>query len=153
MLEQANKVQNKRPTDVTVGALVGFSAQGHPLVVFAGNPSQQGLEAKSTVQLETDDIGCHLALLFENGDANKPLIIGRIVSPQPARKEKTDSQSLNVKMDGDTLCLRADQQIELKCGKASITLTKAGKVLIRGAYILSRSSGANRIKGGAIQLN
>ena len=153
MLEQTSEVKNKRATDVTVGALVGFSAQGHPLVVFAGNPSQRGLEAKSTVQLETDDIGCHLALLFENGDANKPLIIGRIVSPQPTRKEKTTSQTLNVKMDGDTLCLRAEQQIELKCGKASITLTKAGKVLIRGAYILSRSSGANRIKGGAIQLN
>ena len=42
---------------------------------------------------------------------------------------------------------------ELRCGKASITLTRAGKVLIRGAYLLSRSSGVNRIKGGSVQIN
>jgi hypothetical protein len=41
----------------------------------------------------------------------------------------------------------------LRCGKASITLTSAGKVLIRGTYVLSRSSGVNKIKGGSIQLN
>ena len=35
----------------------------------------------------------------------------------------------------------------------SITLTGAGKVLIRGAYVLSRSSGVNKIKGGSVQLN
>ena len=49
--------------------------------------------------------------------------------------------------------LSADKEIVLKCGKASITLTRAGKILIRGAYLLSRSSGPNRIKGGSIQLN
>ena len=41
----------------------------------------------------------------------------------------------------------------LRCGKASITLTKAGKVLIEGSYVLSRSTGVNRIKGGSVQLN
>jgi hypothetical protein len=41
----------------------------------------------------------------------------------------------------------------LRCGKSSITLTRAGKVLIEGEYISSRSSGVNRIKGGSIQLN
>ena len=44
-------------------------------------------------------------------------------------------------------------QLVLRCGKASITLTKAGKVLIQGTYLSSRSSGVNRIKGGSVQLN
>ena len=44
-------------------------------------------------------------------------------------------------------------EIELRCGKASLILTRAGKVLIRGAYLLSRSSGVNRIKGGSVQIN
>ena len=48
--------------------------------------------------------------------------------------------------DGKRVTVSADQEIVLKCGDASITLTAAGKVLIRGAYLLSRSSGANRIK-------
>ncbi|MEW5071937.1 hypothetical protein AB1P14_09365, partial [Pseudomonas aeruginosa] len=38
-------------------------------------------------------------------------------------------------------------------GKASITLTRAGKVIIRGAYLSSRSTGVNRIKGGSVQIN
>jgi uncharacterized protein (DUF2345 family) len=55
--------------------------------------------------------------------------------------------------DGQRVDVRAEQEIVLRCGKASITLTRAGKVLIRGAYISSQSSGANRIKGGSVHLN
>ena len=51
------------------------------------------------------------------------------------------------------LTLAAEKEIVLTCGKSSITLTRAGKVLIRGAYISSRSSGAHRIKGGSVQIN
>ena len=47
----------------------------------------------------------------------------------------------------------AESEIVLRCGEASITLTRAGKVLIRGTYLLSRSSGVNRIKGGSVQIN
>jgi len=46
----------------------------------------------------------------------------------------------------------AEEEIVLCYGKASITLTRAVKVLIRGAYLLNRSSGVNRIKGGSDQL-
>lgn len=55
--------------------------------------------------------------------------------------------------DGERLVLKAEREIVLQCGKASITLTRAGKVIIRGAYVLSRSSGVNRIVGGSVQIN
>jgi hypothetical protein len=57
------------------------------------------------------------------------------------------------RLDGERIVLTAGQEIELRCGKASLILTRAGKVLIRGAYLLSRSSGVNRIKGGSVQIN
>ena len=62
---------------------------------------------------------------------------------------------VDVDADGQRLVVSAKEQIVLKCGKASITLTKAGKVLIQGAYVLSRSSGVNRGEGwiGADQLS
>jgi hypothetical protein len=41
----------------------------------------------------------------------------------------------------------------LRCGKTSITRTKAGKVVIEGTYLSNKSTRANRIKGGSIQLN
>jgi hypothetical protein len=53
----------------------------------------------------------------------------------------------------ERLELVAEQEIVLRCGEASITLTKAGKIVLRGAYVLSRSSGVNKIKGGSVQIN
>lgn len=53
----------------------------------------------------------------------------------------------------ETLVLAADREIVLRCGKASITLTRAGKVIIRGAYVGIISSGVNRIQGGSVQIN
>ena len=41
----------------------------------------------------------------------------------------------------------------LRCGDASITLTRAGKVLIKENYVLSRSRGCNKIKGAAVDIN
>lgn len=56
-------------------------------------------------------------------------------------------------VDGKKVIFDAKDEIVLRCGKASITLTRAGKILIRGAYLLNRSSGVNRIKGGSVQIN
>jgi hypothetical protein len=56
-------------------------------------------------------------------------------------------------VDGEMVNIEGKEQIVLKCGKASITLTRSGKILIRGAYLLNRSSGVNRIKGGSVQIN
>ena len=69
-------------------------------------------------------------------------------APGPAK-----AGAVAVERDGERLTLTADREIVLRCGKASLTLTRAGKVLIRGAYLLSRSSGVNRIKGGSVQIN
>ena len=61
--------------------------------------------------------------------------------------------TVSVDEDGERLIVSAREQLVLRCGKASITLTKAGKVLIDGSYVLSRSTGVNRVKGGSVQLN
>jgi hypothetical protein len=49
--------------------------------------------------------------------------------------------------------LTAQEEVTIRCGEASITLTRAGKVLIKGSYLLSKSTGPNRVKGGSVQLN
>jgi hypothetical protein len=60
---------------------------------------------------------------------------------------------LQVESDGERLVVSAPNQLVLECGKAKITLTSAGKVLVEGTYISSRSSGANKVKGARIELN
>jgi len=135
---------------VIIGVLAGFDDEGRPLVAFPGNAVQTGCPALSSATLSRDDIGREVALLFEQGDPARPLIIGRIRHPE---EMKRPAQTVSADVDGERIEFSAKQEIVLRCGKASITLTRAGKILIRGAYVLSRSSGANRIRGGSVQIN
>lgn len=136
---------------VVIGLFLSINNDGLPLVAFPGNPDETAIVARSTTQMQTEDIGCEVALLFEGGNLRMPLIIGKIqhADDQPAQ----ENEPANAELDGESIVLSARQNITLKCGKASITLTKSGKVILRGAYLLSRSSGVNRIKGGSVQIN
>lgn len=145
--------QNLKIDGVVIGLLLSINDQGRPLVAYPGNPSETAIAARSTAQLESADIGREVALLFEGGDPQLPLIIGKIQQTQAKQTEDLDQQPDTAELDGESIVLSARQNITLKCGKASITLTKSGKILIRGAYLLNRSSGVNRIKGGSVQIN
>ena len=139
---------DRRIDGVVVGALMGFSEQGEPLVVFAGNPVEQAVPARSTAPLSQGDVGAPVALLFEGGDPRRPLIVGKIVDP--GAEVATNAHA---RLDGERVEIEGKREITLRCGKASVTLTAAGKIILRGAYILSRSTGVNKIKGGSVQLN
>ena len=147
-----NNDQPSRLDGVVIGVLVGFNETGTPLVAFPGNAITAGQSAKSSTTLAKDDVGREVALLFEDADPARPLIIGRIQHPDEIIPSKEQSKT-HADVDGERIEFNAEKEIVLRCGKASITLTRAGKILIRGAYVLSRSSGANRIKGGSVQIN
>jgi len=144
---------------VVVGKVVKITNQSQPLVDFPGNPDLDPVPARSTVHLEKSHLAQDVVLVFDQGDIRKPIIMGMLHSSdkKPSEKDKgeesSQKQPTNVDIDGERLIFTAKNEIVLKCGKASITLTKAGKILIRGAYLLSRSSGVNRVKGGSVQLN
>jgi Domain of unknown function (DUF6484) len=138
----------KRLEGVVIGALVGFAENGAPLVDFPGNLQDNPMPTRTTAFLSAEDVGREVALLFEDLDSSKPLLIGLIVPPTERAMQK-----VLVRRDGERLELTADREIVLRCGSASFTLTRSGKVLIRGAYVSSHSSGVNRIKGGSVQIN
>ena len=135
-----------------LGKVVGIGASGLPLVDFVGNPSSEPLPARHTCLLNSNAAGREAVLTFENNDYSKPIILG-LLQPVGAAAIENPAQPINVSLDGEQVTLTAKNEIVLRCGKASITLTRAGKILIRGAYLLSRSSGVNRIKGGSVQIN
>ena len=132
---------------VVVAALTGFDDGGAPRVAFPGNPLRRPVSARSTVALSPADVGKDVAVSFEQGDPAHPIVLGKLWQPETA------TAAVRAEVDKDRLVLTADKEIVLQCGASSITLTRAGKVLIRGAYLLSRSSGVNRIKGGSVQIN
>ncbi|MBY5470519.1 hypothetical protein ELI54_29040 (plasmid) [Rhizobium ruizarguesonis] len=141
MSEVAERIEG-----VVIGLLLGFDA-GVPLVVFPGNPQDVALRARSLAELTSAMVGSEVALLFEGGDALRPLIVGRIVDP--ARR----SPMPNVIRDGERVQITAQERIELRCGKATIILEKDGHITIRGTYVTSHASAANRIRGGSVNLN
>ena len=144
---------------IVIGTLVKIDSSGHPLVDFAENLASGLLAARTTVPLDESHVGSDVALMFAASDLSKPVVLGLIQAPQPTRDRvepnasDEDTPPLDVEIDGQRVVLTAEKEIVLRCGKASITLTRAGKILIRGAFLLSRSSGVNRIKGSSVQIN
>lgn len=135
---------------VVIGVLLDVPQAASPVVAFPGCPSDTGIAATTTTALSREDIGTQVALMFVAGDPSQPLVIGRI---QRLPQTPAPVPAAVAHMDGERLEFSAEREIVLRCGKASITLTREGKVLIKGAYLSSRSSGVNRIKGGSVQIN
>lgn len=167
------------PSNPVHGALVGslakLTSNGVPYVSYTANGVEKTVAARSITPLPTDAIGKEVALLFEHGAIDRPIVIGIIQQAattaveheQITADESVDKESdsfiilddtistsdSELVIDGRKIDLQAREQIVLRCGKSSITMTHAGKVIIRGAYVSSKSSGANRIKGGSVQIN
>ena len=138
---------------VVIGRLMSFNDLGQPLVAYPGNPYCHLLPAHSIVSLSEDDKGRGLVLQFENSDPGRPIILGLLQPNVPVGPETRKKSHTELEVDGEKLIFTADKEIVLRCGEASITLTRAGKIIIRGAYLVSRSTGVNRIKGGSVQIN
>ena len=159
------------PGEIAIGSITGIDANGQPLVDYPENPTGQPLAALSTMGIAGVHVGRNVALLFAKGDPQSPVIMGLIHSPlhdlivsydPTIRENPSDDQTApapsplnvdNITIDGKRIVLEGKEEVVIKCGEASITLTKAGKILIRGNYLLNRSSGVNRIMGGSVQVN
>jgi hypothetical protein len=150
LLSEMTRAADRRPSaGVYIGVLSGVGPAGEPLVECESIAPGRSLPARTTVRVAGGDVGREVVLLFEQADVGRPIIMGLLrPGPGPAK-----AGAVAVERDGERLTLTADRELVLRCGKASLTLTRAGKVLIRGAYLLSRSSGVNRIKGGSVQIN
>ena len=153
---------------VVVGTLVGIGPTGAPLVE---HPYHRGaaLTARSIVAVDRALVGRDVALTFERADPGKPIVMGVVQMPNgqmpsglpaAARGESAansgDAEAAatrEVEVDGERISLTGEREIVLRCGKASITLTRAGKVLIKGEFVLTQAGGVNRIRGGSVQIN
>ena len=131
-----------------IGLFLGFDEEGHARVDYPGNPTATPMRAQAATPITTADRGRDALLVFEGGDPAKPIVVGLMQKPQPAVPH-----SFSADVDNESLEFTARQRIVLRCGAASITLTKSGKVIIRGNYVLSRSSGINVVQGGMVRLN
>lgn len=116
-------------------------------------------------------------LAFENGDAFRPLVLALLPQPSgvatapgadpvptrvsvaptapvpPAAPRVTPAEVVKADVDGRRVLIEGQDEIVFRCGKASVTLRRNGKVVIRGTYVETFSEGTNRVKGGQVRIN
>lgn len=170
------------PGEVLLGVLSAINANGSPMIRFPQFAQCEAVSALATIPVLPQHIGRQVALLFTQGADPRPIVIGFLYSPlqqvldnslelltagsthddqtvfdatslAPREVINDNLQADTVHIDGKRVVLEGQEEVVLKCGEASITLTRNGKVVIRGKYLLSRSSGVNRILGGSVQVN
>ena len=118
-------------------------AESRPIVIgFLYSPLQQMLDTL----IEQSDPPTSALGSMDQTVFDKPAV----VSKQSINMDQYDD---TVRVDGRRVVLEGQEEVVLKCGEASVTLTRNGKVVIRGKYLLSRSSGVNRILGGSVHVN
>ncbi|MBJ6763677.1 hypothetical protein JGU66_23145 [Myxococcaceae bacterium JPH2] len=147
------------------GQLTGLDATGAPLVDYPGNASGP-MVARLAVVLDAK--GLHEAvarhqkvvLLFENGDPRLPFVMGLIQEPSatPLVDALLNTPApvrppTEAHVDGKRVVIEGQDEIVLKCGEASITLRRNGKVIVKGTTLESRATGTHRIKGGSVEIN
>jgi uncharacterized protein DUF6484 len=142
----------ERIEGIVVGTLVAFVDHCQPLVIYPGQSGTAALVARSNVDLCAEHIGHEVTLMFENADPQRPIVMGRIRVPTGSSMTERPPH-IDIDADGQRLIVLAKEQIVFRCGRASITLTKTGKVIVQGTYISNRSSGVLRLKGGSVQIN
>jgi len=129
---------------VSAAVFTGLDADGRFLVETGSTAGP--VTALSTIALTAADAGAAVAVACEDGDPGRLIIVGRL-------RERAAEPLSGMTVDGERVVIRAERDIELRCGDASIVLTRSGKVLIHGNFVLSRSRGANRIKGAFVDIN
>jgi Domain of unknown function (DUF6484) len=139
--------------DTRTGTLVGFTVAGDPLVDFHGNPSLGHLAARSCVDILPRDLGREVVLLFEEGDCGRPLVVGLIRINSGPTTDAQNTLSTQVESVYVARTVSACEKLVLRCGAASITLTRDGRVTIVGTHVQSSASNTNRIRGGSVQIN
>lgn len=166
--DAAASVTESAQPGLLIGKLVSLNGQGNPMIAYDEKTRHHPVEALTTVALTMASIGQDVAISFAQNQGGTPIVMGVIrrvlddvlnlgASPAPAEADPISSESGKPKpeilVDGNKLEISAAEEITLRCGKASITLNKAGKILIKGEHMLNRTSGAYKVKSGSIQLN
>jgi hypothetical protein len=144
---------------VQVVELLGADDAGHPLVAIDGHPTAARTVASAAGVDWKRSAGERAVVGFEDGDPARPIVLGVLAlaaeGPGPAARVAglhVDGRHPAAK-NPEVVHLESERELVLRCGKAKISLSADGRVEILGGYLISRSSGVNKIKGGAVHIN
>lgn len=143
---------------VVVAVIEGSDSNGRPLVRWERERRSARPARSAWLGFEPDWAACkglRVVVGFEDGEDTKPVVLGLLDPPPALREAHTDPAAARARPSRKAKVLRVDAEEELilECGKSRISLRADGRVVILGGYVLSRSTGVNKIKGGSVEIN
>jgi hypothetical protein len=147
-----------RVASAVVGTIVAFE-RGEVRVSFEGSTAI----ARALAQF--DDAALERAareraeavLLFEEGDPERPLLVGQLRSRTPLVDAilagPLPAAPAVARVDGKRVAIEGKEEVVLQCGKASLTLRRDGKVVLRGVNLVTQADRVHKIRGGKVQVN
>jgi hypothetical protein len=97
-----------------------------------------------------------MSTTIENETAEFSHLENAIARTERCQSDDADTHTelqITTSVDGRRVTVSGKDEIVLKCGEASITLRRNGRIVIKGTYVETRAAGTNRIKGGSVQIN
>ena len=77
-----------------------------------------------------------------------PLLDELLANPTPVLRRPVEAR-----VDGQRVTIEGQDEVVIRCGAASITLWRNGKVVIKGTQLETSATGTHRIKGGSVDIN
>jgi hypothetical protein len=145
--------ERKPPPRVIPGYVVGWiTALGEDGLIRVEAPSLGDLPlmARSMCPMTVEQVGAQCILSFELGDPRRPLVMGLLQDPVIVLGTQGTTAVIQ---DAESVRVYATQEIHLHCGKATLRMTRDGRIELRGTTVVSHASGLNRIRGGVVKLN
>jgi hypothetical protein len=140
-------------TGVVRARVVSVGEDGRVFVIAPGLERAKPASVATGIDLRTVRAALeaqHDALVvFEEADKERPIVLGFVTESGLPRA----FTAIEADVDGKRVRVVAQDEIVLECGKASITLRRNGKVVVRGTHVETSSEGTNRIKGGQVKIN
>lgn len=138
-----------------IGQLTPSEVPGEILVICDGHEPRpaQLLSGMNRIELINKAAeGQRVLVLFIKGNPDEPVIVGMMENllEELVLMEK---EPVDVLVDGERVTIRAEKEIALICGEGSITITREGRIVVKGRDIISRASQINKIKGSSVELN
>jgi len=138
-------------TQVLRGTLVEIKTDGTLLVRPDGDPA--GIVAcDALVSSGPLHPGATVVYAMPPSSQHRGCVLGA-VGPYRPPSGQSNEDNPHLVADKTTIELTADTKLVLKCGEGSISIGQDGTIIIKGARILSRSKGVNKIKGASVQIN
>jgi hypothetical protein len=165
--KKAEVVRLERPErpERMVGARVGrvVSARGGEVKVEVEGMTRGPTVARLSAAVDDAALAAaarerqEALLLFEEGDPGRPVLVALLRSATPlldaVLAAPLAQARTTARVDGQRVEIEGREEVVLRCGKASITLRRDGKVVVRGVNVVTQADAVQKIRGGKVEIN